>query len=90
MAPSTALSNRTNADGSAVSVNVSGNFADADATDTLTFSASGLPAGLSIHPTTGIISGTIANNASVSGPFTVMITATIRTDWQRLSRSHGR
>lgn len=73
---STALSNRTNADGSAVSVNVSGNFADADVTDTLTFSASGLPAGLSIHPTTGIISGTIANNASVSGPFTVMITAT--------------
>ncbi len=55
---------------------MSGNFSDPDTGDVLTFSASGLPAGLSINPTTGVISGTIANNASVSGPFAVSVTAT--------------
>ena len=35
-----------------------GNFADVDAGDTLTYSATGLPAGLIINPTSGAITGT--------------------------------
>ncbi len=62
-------------DGSPVVLNVAGSFTDPDTTDPLTFSATGLPSGLSIHPTTGVISGTIANNASVSGPYSVVVTA---------------
>ncbi|TRX76530.1 Ig-like domain-containing protein [Pseudomonas mangiferae] len=66
-------------DSTAFTLNVSGNFADADG-DALTYSASGLPAGLSIDPTTGLISGTLANNASTQGPngagtYTVVVTA---------------
>ena len=41
----------------------------------LTYTATGLPDGLSIDPTTGIISGTLANNDSVMGPYVVNITA---------------
>ena len=40
----------------------------------LTFSASGLPPGLSINPTTGVISGT--PSTTVGSPFTVSLTAT--------------
>ena len=42
--------------------------------DVLTFSASGLPPGLSIDPTTGVISGT--PSTTVGSPFTVTLTAT--------------
>jgi hypothetical protein len=73
---SISLANRSNVDGASVSVNVSSSFSDIDAGDTLTFSATGLPTGLSINPTTGLISGTISNSASVSGPYSVTITAT--------------
>ncbi|GAB1485430.1 hypothetical protein MASR2M79_04770 [Aminivibrio sp.] len=37
---------------------MAGAFSDPDATDVLTYSAAGLPAGLSIDPVTGVISGT--------------------------------
>jgi VCBS repeat-containing protein len=58
-------------------------FADADASDTLSYSATGLPAGLSIDPVTGIISGTIDPSASqngntgapAAGVYTVVVTA---------------
>ncbi|WP_027998000.1 cadherin-like domain-containing protein [Sinorhizobium arboris] len=49
-------------------------FQDAEG-DTLTFSATGLPAGLSIDAATGEITGTIASNASTMSPYTVTITA---------------
>jgi VCBS repeat-containing protein len=66
-------------EGDGVSFDVSPAFTDPDG-DTLTFSASGLPAGLSIDPTTGTISGTLASNAATQGPgggnvYTVTVTA---------------
>ena len=58
-------------------VDASGWFSDSDAGDSLTFDDGGsLPPGLSINPTTGIISGTIDVHASSGGPYTVSITAT--------------
>ena len=58
------------------SLNVSGFFSDPDATDSLTFDDNNtLPPGLTIHPTTGLISGTLDNDASQGGPYTVEITA---------------
>ncbi len=71
----TGLADRSNLDGNSVSVNAASAFSDTDATDTLTYSATGLPAGLSIDSATGIISGTIDKNASQSGPYTVIVTA---------------
>ncbi len=57
-------------------LDVSGFFNDADLSDVLTFSAgTTLPPGLSIHPTTGVISGIIDNSASLGGPYVVVITA---------------
>ncbi len=44
--------------------------------DPLTFTATGLPAGLAIDPATGIVSGTPFSGASVDGPYTVIVTAT--------------
>ncbi|MGB7346668.1 MAG: putative Ig domain-containing protein [Pirellulaceae bacterium] len=58
-------------------MDVSGFFGDVDTTDTLTFSHGGtLPAGLSINPTTGVITGTYDADSSQSGPYSVVITAT--------------
>ncbi|WP_345326667.1 beta strand repeat-containing protein, partial [Novipirellula rosea] len=51
-----------------------GSFADVDAGDTLTFSATGLPSSLSIAPATGLITGT-PTNADV-GSHIVTVTAT--------------
>ena len=44
--------------------------------ETLTFSASGLPTGLSIDGGTGLISGTIDPAADADGPYAVTVTAT--------------
>ncbi len=41
----------------------------------LTYSASGLPSGLSINGGTGVISGTIASNADTNSPYNVTVTA---------------
>ncbi len=69
----TAPGNQANPEHSTVSVAVS-------ATDpggySLTYSASGLPSGLGISSTTGVISGTIAYGTTASGPYTVSVTAT--------------
>jgi large repetitive protein len=45
-------------------------------TDTLTCSAAGLPTGLSISTTTGIISGTFSFEANAGSPYSVVVTAT--------------
>ncbi|NJC25891.1 putative Ig domain-containing protein [Neolewinella antarctica] len=44
--------------------------------DVITYVATGLPSGLSIDGTTGIISGTITSGALASSPFAVTVTAT--------------
>ncbi|WP_396634844.1 putative Ig domain-containing protein [Maribacter sp. R86514] len=59
--------------------------------DNLTFTATNLPDGLTIDPSTGLISGTIAAGASVNSPYEVMVTvsddgspsesSTITFDW---------
>jgi hypothetical protein len=46
----------------------------------LTYSASGLPAGLAIDPVSGVISGTIAADAGTGSPYTSTITATDGVD----------
>src|ERR1019366_5514491 len=43
--------------------------------DTVTYSATGLPSGLSINGTTGVISGTIGSDADTGGPFSVNVIA---------------
>lgn len=67
-----AISDQPNVEGDSVSVQV-------QATDTggvpLTFSANGLPAGLSIDSSTGVISGTIAAGTANGLPHTVSVTA---------------
>ena len=64
-------------DGSAVSLNVAGNFSDAD-NRALTYSASGLPSGLTINATTGLITGNLGSSASAQGAggsYSVVVTA---------------
>ena len=65
----------TGADGRTVSLDVSGFFSDPDS-ETLTYTATGLPPGLSIDPATGLVTGTITANASAAGPYRVTIVAT--------------
>jgi large repetitive protein len=72
----TPIAPRTNVDAAVVNVPVAGNFSDVDG-NALTYSASGLPAGLSINPTTGVITGTIDRSASQlnGGVYSVTVTA---------------
>jgi hypothetical protein len=51
----------------------------------LTFSAADLPPGLSIDPATGLITGTLLNNASVSSPYTVNVTISDGTNLDSVS-----
>ncbi|HZV07529.1 MAG TPA: putative Ig domain-containing protein [Gemmataceae bacterium] len=64
---------QSNAVGDNVSVQVWASDAN---NNTLTYSATGLPSGLSINSTTGLISGTIALGADSSSPYAVTVTAT--------------
>jgi hypothetical protein len=57
----------TTVDASVLSLPLGPTFTDANG-DPLSFSASGLPAGLAIHPQTGTISGTFGTSASKGGP----------------------
>ncbi|MAT50657.1 MAG: hypothetical protein CMK32_05685, partial [Porticoccaceae bacterium] len=70
----TGLADQTSDDGETVSLDAAAAFDDIDG-DTLTYVATGLPSGLSIDANTGEISGTIAANASVTGSYSVTVTA---------------
>ncbi len=62
-----------------VRYDVSTHFSDPDASDKLTYTATGLPPGLSIDPDTGVISGNIDHSASQggnNGVYNVTVTAT--------------
>ena len=71
------LADQSSVDGGAVSVATAGGFADPDG-DALGYSATGLPTGLSIDSTTGVISGTLPSDASqggTAGVYTITVTA---------------
>ncbi|MAW91609.1 MAG: hypothetical protein CL574_11065 [Altererythrobacter sp.] len=73
------IADQSDADADTVTaLDASGFFADIDS-PVLTYSATGLPPGLSIDPATGVISGTIDNSASqggAGGVYSVTVTAT--------------
>ncbi len=61
-------------DGGTITIPTAGSFKDIDK-DGLMFTATGLPPGLVMDPNTGIITGTLAANASQRGPYVITITA---------------
>ena len=73
----TSIANQAGTDGQPVSIDVHGYFADAD-NDGLTYSATGLPAGVTINAGTGVISGNLgihASTATTSGAYAIVVTA---------------
>ncbi|WP_323752054.1 DUF5801 repeats-in-toxin domain-containing protein [Marinobacter sp.] len=75
----TPIDDQSSDDADVVSLDISGNFNDLVSGSDITYSASGLPDGLSIDPNTGIISGTIDRSASQfggNGEHTVTVTVT--------------
>ncbi len=65
------LPNRTDAENAVI--NLDGGATDPDG-DPLTYAATGLPAGLSINTSTGLITGTIDFSAAAGSPYSVSIT----------------
>ena len=65
------LGNRSDLEGATISLNAGATDLDGDP---LTYAANGLPAGLAIDTTSGLISGTIATGASSASPYSVTIT----------------
>jgi len=66
---------QSSAAGATVSVAISATDSDTPA-NSLTYSASGLPPGLTINPTSGTVSGTISTSATSGSPHTVSVTVT--------------
>ena len=64
--------NQSNTEGDTVSLSLSGSDSSSG---TLSYSAVGLPPGLSIDPSTGQITGTVAAGAYAGGPYSVKVTA---------------
>lgn len=62
-------------EGAGFSLALSGHFSDCDG-DTLSYSATGLPGGLSLDSTSGVISGTPAAGTARSSAYPVQVTAT--------------
>ena len=69
----TPVDNQTNTVADTVSLQVLASDTDGD---TLSYSATGLPAGLSIDVSLGVISGTITTGAEVGSPYAVIVTIT--------------
>src|SRR5262249_30884416 len=63
---------QTNTDGDAVSIPLSARDNDHEA---LTYTVTGLPAGLSANAATGLISGTVGATADTGSPYAVTVTA---------------
>jgi hypothetical protein len=59
----TAPSDQTNSEGDSVSLQLQ----DLASTGSLTYNASGLPAGLSLNATTGLLSGTVSPGDAANG-----------------------
>ncbi|WP_175139659.1 VCBS domain-containing protein, partial [Achromobacter animicus] len=78
--PEVTLGNQASNDSDVVvDLNIATQFMDVDGGDKLTFSANGLPPGLTLDPATGLITGKIESSASQggnNGVYTVLITAT--------------
>jgi hypothetical protein len=68
---------QTNLDGDAVSLSLAAHY---HGTGTLSYSATGLPPGLSLNTATGAVSGTVANTADTNSPYSVTVTATDGTN----------
>ncbi|HRK23386.1 MAG TPA: Ig-like domain-containing protein [Beijerinckiaceae bacterium] len=71
---------QNNLDNGTATLTMSSYFSDPDS-NPLTYTVTGLPTGLSIDPTTGVISGTIDRNACAGGPggngvYAITVTAT--------------
>jgi hypothetical protein len=66
----TSPGDQTNSEGDVVSLQLSANGSG------LTYRASGLPSGLSLNTSTGLISGTVASGDAANGPYTATVTAT--------------
>ena len=66
---------QTNLEGTVVSLQINASDADLPA-NTLAYAASNLPLGLGIDPASGLISGTIDNDAAASSPYSVTVTVT--------------
>jgi hypothetical protein len=65
-------------DSTTVNIGIATGFSDLDSNNVFSYSASGLPSGLSIDTATGVISGTLAANASqgvTGGVYTILVTA---------------
>ena len=72
MAPvfSTEFTDRTDAEGAVISFDA--NASDANPGDTLTYSATNLPSGITINSSTGVVAGTLS--ATSSGSYAVVLT----------------
>jgi hypothetical protein len=75
---STEFGDRTDAEGA--SVNLDANATDPDAGTTLTYSATGLPGGVSINSTNGVISGTLAVGSAGDHNVTITVSDGALTD----------
>jgi hypothetical protein len=74
-----ALGPRFNAENTAVSFGVTGSDPDGDS---ITYSATGLPAGVGINTSTGLVSGTITNGAAQGGSGGVYtVTVYVQDSW---------
>ena len=79
------LLDRTDAEGDVISLDAGATDPDGDP---LTYAASGLPGGPQIKPTTGLITGTLANTAPAGSPYSVSVTVRDGTDRRRHRHLH--